>query len=73
MLERKDDLARHLYRSRTGFLDLCDELAERGRLGNDSVIMEYTNKPALSAFSFAGSEVGWCVPLCCWAARPGIV
>ena len=43
MLERKDDLAGHLYRPQTGFLDLCDELAERGRLGNDSAIMEYTN------------------------------
>jgi len=39
-----------------GFLDICDELAERGQLGNDSAMMEYTNKLALSAFSFAGSE-----------------
>jgi len=39
-----------------GFLDLCDELAEGWRLGNDSAIMEYGNKLALSAFSFVGSE-----------------
>jgi len=39
-----------------GFLNLCNELAERGRLGNDSAMMEYTNKLALSAFSFADSE-----------------
>jgi hypothetical protein len=54
MLERKDDLAGNLYRSRTGFLDLCDELAEEGRLGNDSAMIEYTNKLARSALSFAG-------------------
>ena len=78
MLERKDDFAGHLYRSPMGFLDLCDELAEQGRLGNDSA-MKYTNKITLSAISFAGSEGRMpCFVFCCAverqaAARPGIV
>jgi hypothetical protein len=73
MLERKDDLARYLYHSRLGSLDLCDELAEGERLGNDGAMMEYTNKPGLPAISFLAVRVGCYVLLCCWAARPGIV
>ena len=58
----KIDLAAHLYRSRTGFLDLCDELIKEGALGNDIVRMEYMNKLFRSALSFGGGE-SWM--LCC--------